>query len=429
MSAIISINGRSARSNYLFSVLRLKRDPFSRPAKAEVEIQEQPADPPFFRSFIDLDSQIQNQTYLDLLLSERDVALSGPPGSGKTTLRYNLAHKLRLQTLRTLAVTYEVDARSISSRRALPHGLTQALATDLFVQVAEQYSRLSREVDLNELTPALIEYWHAYIPSFYRNLQRHLRRSREDSEEAFLSGWWQIWKRPVVRYIPRTDSLLTFLQNLADEPPPRHRAPQNPALSQALKGIELAAQLGFQRLFMLVDEGDAAADSSAWLGVMSRLSRLASHPGLAMPIYLKLFLPDKMTATLSSTIASSLRSEPVFAMIQWNSPEAFRALLKRRFQSSGSRLAGFDVLASRDITSGLDEWLINSAQYSPRRFIEFANALIDAHAQRASQEPLISRADAETAARNCSGSPPALPKLDQGDVNERCHRGPQSPAL
>ena len=120
---IDNTTGRDPRDHYLRSVLRLKRDPFGQQATAVLEIQEQPEDPPFFRSFVELQNDDVGQSYLDLLLSDNDGIVSGPEGSGKTTLCLNLAYQLRFQTPPTLAVTYKVSPQPLPPRRALPSSM------------------------------------------------------------------------------------------------------------------------------------------------------------------------------------------------------------------------------------------------------------------------------------------------------------------
>jgi hypothetical protein len=279
------------------------------------------------------------------------------------------------------------------------------LATDLFVQVIEQYSRLSREVALDKLTPALVAYWQAHIPSFQRNLQRHMARARQAAEEPFLRGWWEIWRRPVARYTPRSEAVLGYLSQLATMASTQGSKAGGDTLPQFFTGVRLAKGVGFQRLFLLVDEGETS-HITTWGDVIRLLVKLTTHPDLPLPLYLKLFLPESLAPKLASVHSHPLRSEPISVIMSWNSPGAFRALLRKRFRSSGSKLAGFDVLAGRDITSGLDNWLIESAQQSPRRFVELASALIEVHAHRAARESLITLDDTRAAERIYLGHPP-----------------------
>jgi hypothetical protein len=421
---IDNTTGRDARDHYLRSVLRLKRDPFGQQATAVLEIQEQPEDPPFFRGFVDLESDDIGQSYLDLLLREHDSIVSGPEGSGKTTLCLNLAYQLRFQTPPTLAVTYKVGPQPLPPRRALPPRFTEALATDLLIHVAEQHGRLSRAGILEPLTPELAAYCRAHIPFFQRNVARH--RGRGGDEQAFMRGWWEIWQRPAVRYTSPDPQLLRFLDQLAKAPAPP-RGPRRDTLSQALAGVDLAARLGFHRVFVLVDEDDGTAEPAVWREVVERLTHLAGNRKLAAPLYLKLFLsePEQQQEgpSVHSILSPLLRNEPTSVIMNWK-PEAFRELLRKRFQSGGSKLVGFDVLAGHGVTEGVDQWLIDKARHSPRRLVQLAGALITAHANRAPGESLITLADLQAVEQTLAHSTRAHPSTaHQGEVNDHRSRG------
>lgn len=412
---IDNTTGRDLRDHYLHSVLRLKRDPFGQQATAVLEIQEQPEDPPFFRSFVELRNDDVGQSYLDLLLSDNDGIVSGPEGSGKTTLCLNLAYQLRLQAPPTLAVTYKVGTPP--PRRALPPRFTEALATDLLIHVAEQYGRLSREGILEPLTPELAAFCRAHIPFFLRNVARH--RGRAGDEQAFMRGWWEIWQRPAVRYTSPDSKLLHFFDQLTEAPTPP-RGPRHDTLNQALTGIDLAARFGFHRVFVLVDEDDVTVEPAIWSAVVERLARFADNRNLAAPIYLKLFLPEPVAALEDFIIP--LRNQPISVIMNWK-PEAFRELLRKRFQSGGSKLVGFDVLAGHGVTEGVDQWLIEKAGHSPRRLVQLAGDLITAHVTRAPGESLIALADLQAVERTLAHLTRAHPSTaHQGEVNDHRQR-------
>jgi hypothetical protein len=142
----------SRRAHYLLGTLRLEHDPFFAPT-AELELQINPEDSPFFSYFVDPPYQLAGETaaepLLDKLQTPQPSCLYGQPGTGKTAVKYMLDAVCRAMPERTLTVSLGLGKGEAVQldEPLLWQQLTAALAIDLFVQVMEQFNSLQTVLD------------------------------------------------------------------------------------------------------------------------------------------------------------------------------------------------------------------------------------------------------------------------------------------
>ncbi|MCI0399287.1 MAG: hypothetical protein L0332_29815 [Chloroflexi bacterium] len=389
----------SRRERYLKGTLKLKHDPFAY-ATAELELQVTPEDPPFFSYFVEPPYVVEQhpasggQPLLDRLKEPEAAFIYGQAGSGKTTLRYQLEALCRAIPDRTLVISHTIGKGKQTDLTNQPPwiDLSQALATDLFVQFLEQFNAFGSTVEANILE-ALGQYWQANIPSFHRNLSRHLLRE-QSSQKTDVSTWWATWKRAVVRYAPLTAGLNHFLRELIAAKSTISSLKQNDE-SQFQRGLALAQQLGFKQAFLLVDVVDVTEQQALQVGTyVQLLLKALSSLSTPFPLSLKFFLPQRLQSVVEKLPPGVLPEKVFSGIITWDDPAALQNLIENRFRSAGrSWIRGFDTLASREVAEQLDRAIVGSAHQSPRRLLWVAQTLIDAHAGRAPTEPTITAGD------------------------------------
>ncbi|HRQ39743.1 MAG TPA: hypothetical protein PLD25_17695 [Chloroflexota bacterium] len=385
---------QSRRERFILQTLNLTHDPFAY-ATAELELQTRSEDPPFFSYFVSPPTTPVYDDILERIREANPVFIFGAAGSGKTTLRYALEAMCRVSPDRTLAVTYTLGKTDAPGNdvTAVWRSLTQALATDLFVQVMEQFHNMPPpDAPLME---RLARFWYAAIPHYGRNLRLHLERFQPNDVTGISPVWWTTWKRAVVRYTPLTSERLSFwqqLMTLEDKMP----SEADVGREQFYEGLLLAKTLGFGQSYILVDVVDSSKRQRLHLeDHLTTLLHVLHTLNPPIPIYPKLFLPERWQNHVNNLATSLgwLTPQTLSAIMQWNHPEALHTIIEHRFRSAGSRIIGLNTIASQDIAGRLDEMIIQTADQSPRRLLQVINLLFDAHASRDPDEPLVTAVD------------------------------------
>ncbi|MBE7530004.1 MAG: hypothetical protein HND44_07270 [Chloroflexi bacterium] len=349
------------------------------------------------------------------------VFIFGPAGSGKTTLRYALEALCRAVPDRTLVVAYTLG-KTIGRQNeetAVWQALTEALATDLFIQITEQWHTLGN-VELG-MVEKLGRFWYRAIPHFNRNLRRHLEAYQSHSL-AGIAAWWTTWKRATVRYTPLTLARQQFFQQLlalAETPPPQDRAYQD----IFHQGLQLAKEIGFTQIYLLIDVVDSRQRQNNQLtdhlDLLLQTVNVVSSP---IPLYPKLFLPESWQDHVNKLATSLdwLTPQTLSVIIRWDKPEALQAILANRFRSAGSWIRGFNTIAGQEIADRLEEMMYQTADQSPRRLLQLANLLLDVHANREPDDWLITAVDWNTMCQLWNyGSPNPRPMTTNHSPNGR----------
>ncbi|MBK6710544.1 MAG: hypothetical protein IPG51_09455 [Chloroflexi bacterium] len=401
---------KSDRVVYLEETLHLRHDPFSYPV-AEVEIQVNPYDPPFFRYYVDPpyeSADEANSPLLDNLEQSGAAIIYGAAGSGKTTLCYRLEAACRETAVPTLTLNHVLGKDpDLTDPEGFWQTLNEGLATDLFIQVLERFDSFSPTL-LTELTPSLAHYWTGHIPQFSRNIQRHLAQRQPTAATGMSAQWWPIWQRAAVRYTPFTPARAQFLSRLLETSPPWSNG-QLIDKNSFQKGIALAQRLGFAQVFFLVDIVEAEKRAQKKLDShIQRLWRDLLPLPMPIPFYPKFFLPIRLKPLLDSLIGQIPLISPIFsAIMNWNRSQALTELIENRFRSAGGWIRGFDVLASEEIVSELSEAILRVANHSPRRLLQVHSLLIEAHVSRDPKDPQITTADWQRLCDLWSYDPPS----------------------
>lgn len=371
-------SGTPFRKRYLLQTLRLKNDPFAN-ISAENDLAVNPFDPLFYLYFVEPDYEPNSGPLLAQLRKPTPSVIGGDPGSGKTMLRFFLEQACRTTPDGTLVVSPLISNSQASTLQpnSTQQAVSEAIATDLFIQVMEQHHLIGFSSDLIH---SLANYWRTNIPGFGRKLRLYLKT--EPSKEM-SAWWWPVWRRAAVRFTPDTPERRQFLHQLVAG---RHLAPPvaEPEESTYI-GLQLAHNLGFTQIFLLLDLNNMAEVNA----VTSIIANVGST-NLIIPIYPKFFVPsticDKTTTALQSTF---LPSTIFSGIITWSSPEKLVSLVALRWRAGRSWVRDFDTLASQEISSKLQSALITAANGSPRRLLQLINSLIEAHSSQSPDDPLI----------------------------------------
>lgn len=400
------------RWHYLRKTLRLEHDPFigftaeldadpyTQPEAIHAKIAEDPpfydyfVEPPFEVIYPDEPQPIVNRGLLELLLEPRPVIVIGDPGSGKTMLRYVVEHEIRVRHGHTLVVSHSLG------KSPRDEDLAASLAIDLFIQTVERFRLL--KTDDQALRARLWRFWQIHAP----RLENVLAKLLADEEAATksitgIARWWWRLDRPVVPNIPLTPPLRRFLEDtlyaLQADRPAGERA------CSLTDGLELAGRLGFQQVYFLLDAaGGGRAAFVAWQHVWQHLTEpLATQQ--VLPFYTKYFIPTRFQNDIP---LKDLPPEAISVMIAWDD-SALAELIANRFRSARRWMRSFDTVS--DIPH-LNVQMIAAAEGSPRRLVQIASALINAHAGQAPDTPFFTAEDWQIMRQQWGGSqpPPAI---------------------
>lgn len=375
-------SGTAFRKRYLLQTLRLENDPFAN-ISAENDLAVNPSDPLFYLYFVEPDYEPNSGPLLAQLRKPTPSVIGGSPGSGKTMLRYFLEQACRTTPDGTLVVSPLIShsQASILQLNDLPQTISEAVATDLFIQVMDQHHL----IEFNpEQVHSVASYWRASIPGFDRKVRLYLKTKPSREMSAW---WWPVWRRAAVRFTPDTSERRQFLHQLLAG---RNLAPPvaKPEESTYL-GLQLAHDLGFTQVFLLLDLSNMAEVNA----VAQILANLGST-NLIIPIYPKFFVPSTIYDKTITALQSTFLPSTIFSgIITWSSPEKLVSLVALRWRAGRSWVRDFDTLASQEVSRKLQSALITDANGSPRRLLQLINSLIEAHSSQSPDDPLITADD------------------------------------
>ncbi|MEK7786350.1 MAG: ATP-binding protein, partial [Chloroflexota bacterium] len=346
----------------------------------------------------------------DALQESRSAFVFGPPGSGKTTLRYTLEADCRAQSRRTLVVTYELSHHIPGVLTADEHWrhLAEELAVDLFIQVIEQFNALSVPP-----TEAQRHAWRDQMARAWPRLQRVARLVLDETDlKGGLESFWRMLGRPAINYIEPSTQLRDLLRGCL---PPDNAEITRPETGEEafLTGLHAARLWGFRQVFVLVDGVDASRRDTEHMVALIEPLLKALAVWQAQGVFFKFFLPFELQETIVNRLGAPLERLPFspFETIMTWSEDALRQLLAQRFRSAGSYRTGFDELADARLARQLDDALVQAASGSPRRLLQVVNGLIDAHAGRDPHQLQIEQKDWNQMRQHWRYDPPAPPLL------------------
>jgi hypothetical protein len=385
----------SRRAHYLLGTLRLEHDPFCAPT-AELELQINPEDSPFFSYFVDPPYQLGGEqvaeSLLDRLKAPQPSCVYGGRGTGKTAVKTMLEAECRALPEQTLVVSLGLGKGEPMQldQTLLWQRLTEALAIDLFVQVIEQFDQLQKV-----LKPALVaelgRFWSAHVPQFRRTLKRELLRT--ESETADISTWWRVWDRPVIRYTPLTAERKAFIEAVLQQAVgEREELEMGNGRSHFQQGLKWAKKCGYERLYLLIDLPGSTQPNE--LDVAELLRFLFDLTDLSLPIYYKLFLPQSFQPDAEYLFVEENATLELFtAVLNWNQPPAFQELLTNRFRTAESWIRNLNTIIEQPVVAEINKLLQQEANQSPRFLLQTISRLIDSHANHAPDIFRITLAD------------------------------------
>ncbi|MCP4416087.1 MAG: hypothetical protein GY805_05670 [Chloroflexi bacterium] len=385
----------SRRAQYLRETLRLEHDPFSAPT-AELELQINPEDSPFFSYFVEPPYQAAGETsakpLLDKLQMPQPSCVYGQAGTGKTAVKYMLDALCRALPERTLTLSLGLgkgEAMQLDEP-LLWQRLTEALAIDLFVQVMEQFNSLQTVLDAATVV-GIGHFWQQHIPHFRRTLRRELLRA--EAEATDVSAWWRVWDRPVVRYTPLTPERKSFIEALLQVKVAGETAVRiSNGRSQFQQGLIWAKKCRYERLYLLIDVPGGTHPGE--LDMVKLLRFLFTLTDLSLPIYYKLFLPQTFQPDSEYVFAQENMTQEIFtAVLNWNQPQALQKLLANRFRTAGSWIENLNTIIEQPVVTQINKLLQKDTHRSPRFLLQTISRLIDSHANHAPDIFLITLTD------------------------------------
>jgi hypothetical protein len=398
----------SRRARYLLGTLRLEHDPFCAPT-AELELQINPEDSPFFSYFIDppyrLTGTNVRQPLLDHLKAPQPGCVYGLAGTGKTAVKTMLEAECRALPEQTLVLSLSLGkGEPVQLDETLFwQRLTEALAVDLFVQVIEQFDQLQKVLKPT-LVAELSHFWQAHVPQFGRTVKRELARTK--SEASDISTWWRVWDRPVIRYTPLTAGRRQFVEAVLAQAggKPQKKEGNGPfdklngveqlraGRSQFQHGLKLAQQCGYERLYLLIDVPGGTQPNE--LDIAELLRFLFDLTDFSLPIYTKLFFPQSFQPDAEYIfVEENMTLELFTAVLNWNQPEPFQKLLTHRFRTAGSWIRNLNTIIEQPVVAEINKLLQQEANQSPRFLLQTISRLIDSHANHAPNIFLITLDD------------------------------------
>lgn len=395
------------RKIYLKSI-GLSLDPFATPfAEQELELssftlitQESNFDsdgeierPSFFSYYTPTATLSEVPAVLDLLRRPGTAFVFGARGAGKTVLRLMLEAEIRRVQNSTLVVSYRLsnDRQLLTPEQHYDH-LTRALATDLFIQIVEQFNPLT-----SHPTPLQISALRSLLLSNSVTFKRMAQRILDDPEPRSVLGLGALWgalDRPALRYVSRSPEILDLIKQLIPDDTLRATALSGKQSLQA--GFQAAKDWGYDKIFVLVDNVKTQQSAAAAVETINPLFDFIEK-WEQQDVYWKFFLPPELHSEVSSRLKNwVLRFSPFETKIEWNE-HSLRRLLVERFRAAASRRLGLDDMVEARLVGRIDNLILDAAKGSPRRLLQIIDSLITAHISNAlrTHENLITLADWE----------------------------------
>lgn len=376
----------NSRARYIKYQLGFSHDPFLQNV-AEKEVSSQPQH--FYLYFLDMDEGL-----LPDLTQARHCIVFAPAGSGKTTLRLNLAHRLRLEEPAVLPLTYEVvDITGFQTDQMLKH-FVREFGKDLLISVLRLYGEMVAPptIDADGAAGQVLATL-AHTPQYRRQLQRLRAMTFDQPLDSIWSalgrpGTPQIaWSSPAVRAC--VDTILTL--------PPVTRPVSMSQVADSLRTF------GHTHLYVLVDGIDAINRSVDEM-LQQLLPLFAWAQAYAPWFILKLFLPAELANVVQQQFAS-LADDPMQhqANLFWSNTDLERALYQR-LRTANSSFDNIDDLFDGRDAARIRQELIRSARGSPRELFRLVSAMIDFHVGRKARSTSLSAKDWQAVKPNITTS-------------------------
>lgn len=319
----------------------------------------------------------------------------GRPGAGKTTTRFALEAHIRIEPRRTLNVTMEYAGRAATSAAGLSRHLVRAIATDLFVQVVEQFAH-RQALPTARQDQAML--W--LLARGGRELQRVFKRllsERELSPTWGLAPLWRLLARPIVRPARRTELLTTWLASL-DKRLAETQTAAMPA-GRWQSAVRAARVWNVETIFVAIDGVDTEQRTRRDMMSLLRPMLDKAPAFAAQGVYLKCFLPLELRDDVRQRLrrAGVADADAPFTNLEWDRARLNAVLMERYIAGGAARRTLADLVSSQ--LDDIDERVLSAADGSPRRLVTLIDQLIAVHTARLPVQRSITTAEWQEALR------------------------------
>lgn len=334
------------------------------------------------------------------LQSARPSFVFGEQGSGKTMLRLGLEAICRRRHGKTLVVTFsrldELMRSRSRSQRQNPQNyweyLTGDLATDLLIQIIEQYDFYNRRPD-DAQTEELARLLNLAGGNLWRIIDRLLKLEETPPGRYGLGEYWGSVKRFPIHYVIWSPRLLDWLVRLRAYKQAKRDESGEAAFR---RGVAAAATWGFENILVLVDD-----IHDWWLRKTPEMEKLVARllqtavSWNKQGVTFKFFLNNDLRPWAEKWARKREHEalQPALIDLNWKD-EKLRELLRARFRAAGSHLGGLGDLG---LGEKIDNLLIHNAKGSPAHLLRLVSELIDKYLDSDSEDLAITRDDWERA--------------------------------
>ena len=374
------------RARYLRYQLGLSHDPFLH-FVAEQEIDRQPEH--FYIYYTDPDSDLPAH-----LVPATHSVVFAPPGSGKTTLRLNLARRLRSQETAVLPVTFELTSLELASAGRAGEQLVLETSKDLLISLFHRYSAKHPPAIEPGSPPAQLLAHLLTQRKYHRVLERMLHMA----DDQPLSSLWTSMGRPGTPHLAWTSPTLRALANQLLALP---YDDLHPVTVQQLP--DALRPFGFTHIYLLADGVDATGRSLPDMVQMLQPVFDWAHQDTPW-LLLKLFLPLELEPFLKPSIDVLMAQDPQqLVYLHWTDEHLEQALLQRLRTAHSAIQSVGELFDPRDAATIRKEITV-AANGSPRELFRLLSATIDAHVARSTQSLALAYVDWKAGSRSTSYS-------------------------